>query len=112
MSMVAVWALGGAMARVDAATTAVGSRDAPYVVEILANWKNVAETEANVAWARELFSTLHRFSSGKTNVNFPGLPEESISLVRAAFGSDYARLRVVKQKYDPENFFRLNHNIV
>jgi FAD/FMN-containing dehydrogenase len=32
--------------------------------------------------------------------------------VREAYGSDkYNRLRALKQKYDPENFFRLNQNI-
>jgi FAD/FMN-containing dehydrogenase len=28
------------------------------------------------------------------------------------FGSNYDRLREIKKKYDPENFFRNNHNIL
>jgi FAD/FMN-containing dehydrogenase len=43
-------------------------------------------------------------------VNFLG--DEGVDRVREAYGSDkYNRLRALKQKYDPENFFRLNQNI-
>jgi len=31
--------------------------------------------------------------------------------VRAAYGANYSRLAEVKAAYDPDNFFRFNHNI-
>jgi len=31
--------------------------------------------------------------------------------VREAYGANYERLRQLKKKYDPKNFFRMNHNI-
>jgi FAD/FMN-containing dehydrogenase len=31
--------------------------------------------------------------------------------VAAAYGSNYARLLEIKQRYDPENIFHLNQNI-
>jgi hypothetical protein len=31
--------------------------------------------------------------------------------VRASFGEDYQRLRELKAKFDPTNFFRMNANI-
>ena len=111
MSMVTIWALGGAIARVSPSATAVGSREAPYVVEVLANWQEAATTDENISWARQLFDLLHRFSSGKPNLNFPGLAEEGPRLVRAAFGGQYERLLALKRKYDPQNLFRLNQNI-
>ena len=42
-------------------------------------------------------------------VNYLGTEGEE--RVRAAYGVNHARLREVKRKYDPHNFFRLNQNI-
>ncbi len=49
------------------------------------------------------------FRSGAYLLNFLG--EESDDTIRAAFGTNFERLVVVKTKYDPTNFFRLNQNI-
>ena len=43
-------------------------------------------------------------------VNFLGY--EGADRVRQAYGPEkYDRLRALKQKYDPDNFFRINQNI-
>ena len=110
MSMASVWALGGALSRIDPDATAAGERHAPFVLEILANWAGPEETESNVTWAREFFAAMERFGTGKTNLNFPGLGEDP-RFVRAAFGQNFGRLASLKQKYDPTNLFRLNQNI-
>jgi hypothetical protein len=110
MSMAGIWALGGALGRVDATATAAGARDAPYLLEILANWADPSESDANVRWARDFFDAMKPFGTGKTNVNFPGFGTDA-DFGRAAFGGQLGRLMEVKQKYDPANLFRLNQNI-
>jgi len=110
MSMVGLWALGGALGRVDADATATGGRTAPYLLEILGTWADPQEREANVAWTRGVFDAMTPFSTGKTNLNFPGLGDEP-DFVRAALGDNWDRLVAVKRKYDPTNLFRLNQNI-
>ena len=40
------------------------------------------------------------------------LMEEGEERIRQAYGAEkYARLKALKRKYDPTNFFRLNQNI-
>jgi FAD/FMN-containing dehydrogenase len=110
LSMTGLWALGGALGRVDPAATATGPRNAPYVLEILANWADPNEDDENIAWARRFFTAVEPLSTGKTNFNFPGLGDEP-GFVRAAFGENWPRLTEIKKTHDPTNLFRLNQNI-
>jgi FAD/FMN-containing dehydrogenase len=110
LSMAGTWCLGGALERVEASATATGARTAPFLLEILANWIEPGESDANVAWTREFFAAMEPFSTGKTNFNFPGFGEDA-DFVRAAVGDQWNRLVEVKKKYDPSNLFRLNQNI-
>jgi FAD/FMN-containing dehydrogenase len=48
---------------------------------------------------------------GRMYLNFPGMGEEGDQLLKDTFGGNYARLRKIKQKYDPDNRFRFNQNI-
>ena len=43
-------------------------------------------------------------------VNF--MTEEEGTRVSAAYGPNYPRLVAIKQRYDPENVFHINQNIV
>ena len=39
------------------------------------------------------------------------MDDEGEARLTATFGDNYARLAALKQKYDPSNLFRVNHNI-
>jgi FAD/FMN-containing dehydrogenase len=106
LSSVDVWALGGAMARVDPHATAFYRRDQPYLIGIEANWLEAADDAANLTWARELFAELQRFSDGGAYFNFPGFMEDSEPLLRASFGENFDRLRDIHARYDPDGLFR------
>lgn len=110
LSMAGIWVLGGALGRVAPSATATGARDAPFLLEILANWAKPNETDINIAWAREFFDAMAPFATGKTNFNFPGQGNEP-GYVRAALSEKWERLVDVKRRYDPDNVFRLNQNI-
>ena len=109
-SMVALWALGGALDRVEASATPAGAGHAPFLVEILANWRSPGESDANIAWARDLFSALEPHGTGQVNLNFPGLGQEP-GFTRAALRENWDRLVRAKRRFDPRNAFRLNQNI-
>jgi len=110
-SLLAIWAVGGAMGRVGTNETPVGNRSAPFLLEVIGSWSEAAHNEQNIVWVRHVFETMHSFSSGKINANFSGAGEDNERFVRAAFGDHYQRLATVKQAYDPTNMFRLNQNI-
>ena len=58
--------------------------------------------------ARKFFDKTAPYSTGGVYVNFISEGEERVG---AAFGENFERLSKVKQKYDPDNFFRVNQNI-
>jgi hypothetical protein len=100
---------GGAASRVAASETAFAQRHAQYSIGILAQWTNPGESQRHIEWARGLADSTRPFSSGAYLLNFLG--DEGEDTIKAAFGPSYERLKAIKKKYDPENFFRLNQNI-
>lgn len=110
--LIALWHLGGEMNRVDPAATALGIRNANYLLSLDSSWTDPADNDRAIAWTREVWSEMQPYSGGGAYLNFPGQGEEGVELLRASYGSDnYDRLVNLKRKYDPSNLFRLNQNI-
>ena len=101
--------VGGAISRVPAAATAYANRDAAYDSFPVSIWSDPAADEANIAWAREMYTVLRPFGMGGVYVN--NLGDEGHERVKAAYGENYDRLVTLKRKYDPDNLFRLNQNV-
>ncbi|MBB3178042.1 FAD-binding oxidoreductase [Variovorax sp. Sphag1AA] len=101
--------VGGAIARVPSSESPYANRDALYDCFPLAVWDSPADDQANIQWARELWSAVSPYSTGGVYAN--NLGDEGEDRVRAAYGENYARLVALKNKYDPTNFFRLNQNV-
>ncbi|HBA85416.1 MAG TPA: FAD-linked oxidase [Verrucomicrobia bacterium] len=106
LTSIDIWKLGGAYGRVDASATAFGDRSAGFVVNYEANWEEPDKDQANIQWARNSLAKTQSLSQARTYLNFAGLAEEGESLLKAAYGKNYARLQAVKQTYDPDNLFR------
>ena len=100
----------GAINRLAPDHSPVGNRDAKWVLNITAGWDSAADDAPNMEWARSTWADLRRFSTGGTYLNFL-TEEEGEDRIRAAYGANYERLKVVKGRWDPENFFRVNKNI-
>ena len=62
-------------------------------------------------WGRAYWKAIHPFNLEGAYVNFI-MDDEVLGRVQATYGDNYARLASVKAKYDPENFFRVNQNIL
>ena len=102
------WAMGGAVARVDPAATAVGAREVGLDVSFVSFWPPFADGEGHKAWSRESWDLLRPYSTG-VYANF--ISDEGAAGVAAAYGERVARLTALKDRYDPANVFRLNANI-
>jgi FAD/FMN-containing dehydrogenase len=101
----------GAVTRVEPDKTAVPHRDQGWNLLIPSVWTDPGDTEANIEWTRGAFDgTRPHFSSGRW-LNYLG-DDQAEDAIRAAYGPNYERLREVKRRYDPENVFHLNHNVV
>jgi FAD/FMN-containing dehydrogenase len=106
-----VWSLGGEIKRVSSEESAFGGRQAAFLLNPEANWKDTEGDEANIRWARDFVEDMQPFSDGSRYLNFAGFQEEGDAMMHSAFGAHYERLAALKEKYDATNFFRLNQNI-
>ena len=101
----------GAVTRVGVTETAVPHRDEGWNLLLPGVWMDPADTEANIAWGRETFAAMRpHFGTGRW-LNYLG-DDQADDAIRAAYGPNYDRLVEVKRRYDPDNVFHLNHNIV
>jgi hypothetical protein len=104
--------MGGAAARVPADATALGGRDAPFMLSIDTAWTDAGDSERAIAWTRDFWDEMRQGTRGSIYLNFVSADEDNEAMLRAAYGDgNYERLVDVKTKVDPENFFRLNQNI-
>jgi hypothetical protein len=66
-----------------------------------------------VAWVRSTWNDVAEHGTGEVYLNFTGLADEQPSAgVDTALGRNLARAAEVKAKYDPENFFSVNNNVI
>lgn len=69
------------------------------------------EFDRHVQWSRDFYKELESETTGTFYVNF--ISDEGDAAVEAAYGTErMKRLTVLKERYDPQNLFYLNHNIV
>lgn len=102
--------LGGRLAHPAAVGNAVGNRDARYLFNAVSRIERAPIEDIRPAHKRVL-DALAPWSTGGRLLNFMN-GEDGAADVRSAYDpKDYQRLTELKASYDPENTFRLNHNI-
>jgi FAD/FMN-containing dehydrogenase len=87
--------------------TAFSHRDADYLFHPISMWDEPSDDDRLIAANRAFCEAMRPFTTGGAYLNFS--PEDR---VRDAYGdAKYRQLVELKDRYDPENLFRLNHNI-
>jgi FAD/FMN-containing dehydrogenase len=107
---VSLQAYGGAIADVDEDATAFSHRCTRFEYVAAAGWSDPGQDILRIGAARQAAAKLDPFAAG-AYVNT--LSDEGAAGVRRAYSeAKRARLTAVKDAYDPDNVFHLNHNIV
>ena len=101
----------GAACRVAVRDTAFPHRAAGYNMLVLAQWMDPTMTAACTAWARETYDAMKPFTGSGRYSNYLG-DDEAADVAAAAYGANYPRLQKINAKYDPDNVFHLNQNIL
>lgn len=123
-SMVEMIGLGGAMKDYGADHSAFFAlRSQDWLVNVVASWNNdVAEEitqthldsfdDKHMHWCRKTFLDLSTNMPGYINMMADSTKETQSERLTRAFGSNLKRLRAIKKRYDPQNFFCHNVNIL
>lgn len=94
----------------------VGKNDTPWAYRD-ANWAQVivgvdpdpANNDKIIKWTKDYYDAIHPHSAGGAYVNF--MMDEGEDRVRASYKDNYERLVAIKNKFDPDNLFKVNQNI-
>jgi FAD/FMN-containing dehydrogenase len=100
---------GGAIADVAPGATAFSQRDAAANMLCSVGWRHGDEPNAHIEYVRGFWQDLSRFTHG-FYVNDMS-PDATVTAIRDNFERNHSRLVAVKDRYDPNNLFRLNANI-
>ena len=109
MSQMVIEHFHGAASRVPVSDTACAMRISGFNVVIISQWAAPNDTPRGTAWCKDAFSALTPYLGQYRYLNYMAADETDPAA--AAYGANYARLREIKAKYDPENFFHVNVNI-
>ncbi len=108
-SGVAFDALGGAVNRVPPGDTAFVHRGALFLAQYVANFPSSDHAsgpgvEQSRSWLNDVWSTMRPYASGEAYQNY--VDPQLTTWEQAYYGAGAARLRQVKQTYDPQGLFR------
>jgi len=106
-----LYPIDGAVRRVGKDATPWGARDASWSMVIAGVSRDPRDAEALKRWGRAYWKAVHRFNMEGGYINFMDA-DETDNRVELSYGDNYRRLAAIKAKYDPDNLFRVNQNIL
>jgi hypothetical protein len=110
LSLMGVFYVHGAAARVPADATAFSARRRTWDFDLIGQWTEAAESNGHIDWVRTVWSRVEPELLGTVYINHM-MGDDRPERVRASYGENYGRLRELKSVYDPMNLFQVNANI-
>ena len=99
----------GAAVRIAPSATAFVYRKDHWDFNLISQWLTADEDEKNLQWTREFWSAVEPLADG---VYVNHLDADDQDRIKNAYGDNYVKLGELKSKYDPDNFLRMNNNIL
>jgi hypothetical protein len=109
ISAIHLYPINGAVHRKAEGETAFAFRSALWAEAIAGVDPHPGHRDAIVRWATDCWQSVHQYSTGGAYINFT--MDEDPHRTAENYRGNYTRLRQVKARYDPDNLFRVNHNI-
>jgi hypothetical protein len=100
----------GAASKPNKKDTAWNYRDAQYAMVIVGADPDPANNDSITKWTKDFYDDIHPYSAGGAYVNFM-MHDEGDERVKATYRENYGRLAKIKNRYDPDNLFKVNQNI-
>jgi FAD/FMN-containing dehydrogenase len=110
MSAIIIEHIHGAATRRAPDATAFHRRAEGFSLLTMAQWSNPADDDRCITWGRDTYRAMAATRDSAAYVNYLD-NDEPAERVAAAYGPNFTRLRELKRRYDPDNTFRINHNI-
>ncbi len=110
LSLMHLYPINGAAGRVAKDATPWAYRNARYAGVVVGVDPDPSNAGKITTWCKEYWEALHPYSAGGAYLNFA--MEEGQDRIKASYKENYNRLAQIKKKYDPDNFFRVNQNIL
>jgi FAD/FMN-containing dehydrogenase len=110
MSPVLFFHCRGAASALDGSGTSFPVRREQWDSDIISQWIDPADDEKNISWTRNLWKEIEPFTRGVYVNHLDG--DDLNDRVKVAYTTSYSKLQELKKKFDPDNFFRLNNNIL
>jgi hypothetical protein len=110
LSQMHLYPVSGAAGKPASDQTPWAYRDAKYAGVIVGVDPDPANAAKITQWCKEYWEALHHHSAGGAYLNF--IMNEGQDRIKASYKGNYARLTKIKRRYDPNNFFQLNQNIL
>ncbi|MDS0260336.1 FAD-binding oxidoreductase [Haloarcula sp. S1CR25-12] len=108
-SRVTLEPMGGAISRVDDDETAFAHRDAGYSFSVWTGWTEPALEQQHVEWTRAFHDAMEPHATDGVYLNY--LDRDDGGRVGDAFGGHGARLREIKDRWDPDGLFRIDRGM-
>jgi len=101
----------GTATRVPTDRTAVALRGEKWELNLIAQWRGAEGSARHLAWVRRWWGQVEPLTGGTVYINHLA-GDDGPERARRSFGDNYQRLATIKARYDPDNVWHLNPNIL